>query len=55
MAVEEICHQHPGLTLAEVYSALAHYRDHSDEIQSDLEADRQAVEDFRKAHPESVR
>jgi uncharacterized protein (DUF433 family) len=55
LSPEEICHQHPGLTLAEVYSALAYFHDHRDEILADLEADRLAVEDFQKAHPDAVR
>lgn len=55
LSPEEICQQHPGLTLAEVYSALAYYHDHRDAILSDLEADRQAVEEFRRAYPDSVR
>jgi uncharacterized protein (DUF433 family) len=55
LSVEEICQQHPGLTLAEVYSALAYYHDHRDEILADLEADRRVVEDFRKSHPDSKR
>jgi uncharacterized protein (DUF433 family) len=54
LSPEEICHQHPGLTLAEVYSALAYFHDHRDEILADLEADRLAVEDFQKAHPDGV-
>lgn len=51
LSPEEICHQHPGLTLAEVYSALAYFHDYRDEILADLEADRLAVEDFQKTHP----
>jgi uncharacterized protein (DUF433 family) len=53
-SAEEICHQHGGLTLAEVYSALAYFHDHRDAILADLEADRRAVEAFEKAHPEYV-
>jgi uncharacterized protein (DUF433 family) len=55
LSAEEICQQHPGLTLAKVYSALAYFHDHRDEILADLETDRRAVEAFRKAHPNSVR
>ena len=39
LSPEEICHQHPGLTLAEVFAALAYYYDHRDEILADIEAD----------------
>ena len=55
LSVEEICQQHPGLTLAEVYSALAYFQDHRDEILADLEADRRAIEEFRKEHPDRAR
>ena len=55
LSVEDICQQHPCLTLAEVYSALAYYQDYRDEILADLEADRRTVEGFRKAHPDRVR
>ena len=55
LSPEEICHQHPGLTLAEIYSALAYLHDHRDVIIADLDADRRAVEDFREQHPNEVR
>jgi uncharacterized protein (DUF433 family) len=53
---EEICGiHHPGLTLAEVHSALAYYFDHRDQIVAEIEADREAAEKFKREHPESVR
>jgi uncharacterized protein (DUF433 family) len=55
MSPEEICHQHPVLTLAEVFAALAYYYDHRDEILADIEADRASVEQFRLQHPDSTR
>ena len=55
LSAEEICHQHPALTLAEVYSALAYFYDHRDEILADLEADERAVADFHQSHPAPVR
>jgi uncharacterized protein (DUF433 family) len=36
---DEIVAEHPGLTLAQVYSALAYYHDHRVEIDADLKAD----------------
>lgn len=36
---DEIVAEHPGLTLAGVYAALAYYHDHRDEIAADLKAD----------------
>ncbi len=38
---DEIIAEHPGLTLAEVYAALAYYHDHHQEIDADLQADEQ--------------
>ena len=55
LSPDEICDQHPGLTLAEVHSALAYYYDHRDEILADLDEDRRRVEEFRREHPEAVR
>jgi uncharacterized protein (DUF433 family) len=36
---DEIIAEHPGLTLADVYAALAYYDDHREEIDADIEAD----------------
>src|SRR4051795_10680087 len=52
---EEICHQHPGLTLAEVHAALTYYYDHRDEILAKIEADRSYADDFRRRYPDSTR
>jgi hypothetical protein len=35
--------RHPGLTLAQVYAALAFFYEHREEIISEIEADRAAV------------
>ncbi len=55
MSPEEICREHPGLTLAQVHAALAYYYDHQDEIRAEIEADRQEAEEFRRQHPEAAR
>ncbi|HEV2971197.1 MAG TPA: DUF433 domain-containing protein [Pirellulales bacterium] len=54
LSPEETCFAHPSLTLAEVHSALAYYFDHREEIQEEIRADREAVEKFKREHPESV-
>ena len=36
MSPEEIVLEYPGLTLADVHSALAYYHDHKEEIRADL-------------------
>jgi uncharacterized protein (DUF433 family) len=51
----EICREHPGVTLAQVHAALTYYHDHRVEIHAEIDADRQAVEDFRQQHPEWIR
>jgi uncharacterized protein (DUF433 family) len=55
LSPEEICQQHPGLTLAQVHTALAFFYDHRDEIISEIEADRAAVEVFKSRFPDQVR
>ena len=55
LAPEEICQQHPGLTLAEVYAALSYYYEHHGEIQAEIEADRAFADRFQHQDPESSR
>jgi uncharacterized protein (DUF433 family) len=51
LSPEEICREHPELTLGEVHAALGYYYDHRDEILAEIEFDRQAVVDFQTNHP----
>lgn len=46
-SAEELTYQHPHLTLGQVYSALAYYSDHRDEIDADLERRAALVEELR--------
>jgi uncharacterized protein (DUF433 family) len=46
---------YPSLTLAEVYSALAYYEDHHDEVELADKVEERSVEEFRRQHPELVR
>ena len=39
MSPEEIGASHPGLTLSDVYAALAYYYDHREQIDADIDAD----------------
>ena len=56
LAPEEIAASvYPSLTLAEVYSALAYYEDHRDEIDRAAEEEKRFVGEFRQQHPELVR
>lgn len=50
----QIVEEYPGITLADVYAALAYYHDHRDEIEADFEAHRRAAE-YGKTQPSKVR
>jgi len=50
MSVDEICADY-GLTLAEVYSALAYYFDYKTEIDQDIEADQAYFAAFKQNNP----
>ena len=47
----EIVAGHPGLTLADVYAALAYYYDHRDEIDAEIRAGEEAYERLRAQQP----
>ena len=51
---DEIQRQHPHLTLAQIYSALAYYHDHEDEMDRAIEEQLNAVQNFRAQQGESV-
>jgi uncharacterized protein (DUF433 family) len=46
---EELHFQHPYLTLGQIYSALAYYWDHMEEINQDIERRSQYAEQMRQA------
>ena len=50
-SVEEMCRQHPGLTPAEVHSAMAYYFDHQAEIDGEIDAEQRLIESSRAAAP----
>ena len=45
---EELYFQHPHLTLGQIYSALAYYWDHQDELDGDIEKRLAFVKQIRK-------
>lgn len=45
---EEVCRQHPHLTLAQVHSALAYYFDHKDRLDADIERRKNKAETLRR-------
>jgi uncharacterized protein (DUF433 family) len=46
---------YPGLTLAQVYSSLAYYEDHRNEIDQAMQQEAQFVEQFLNDHPQLAR
>lgn len=50
----EIVSQHPGITLADVYAALAYYHDHQDEIRKDIEARERFVAEMEREYPSNL-
>ncbi len=46
---------YPGLTLAQVYSALAYFEDHREEIDRLFQEESRFVEEFRRQNPHLVR
>ena len=51
MPPHEIVSFYPNINLADVYTALAYYSDHRDEIQHDIEEERRFVEEVRQSTP----
>jgi uncharacterized protein (DUF433 family) len=47
MSPDEIVDQFPGLTLADVYAALAYYFDHRTEIEEEFSSEEKLVEDLK--------
>jgi uncharacterized protein (DUF433 family) len=50
---EEMQRQHPHLSLAQIYSALAYYYDHQTEMDKAIEADLRSVQAIRATQGES--
>jgi uncharacterized protein (DUF433 family) len=45
---DELCRQHPHLSLSQVHSALAYYYDHKDELDRDIEERDRQVEEWKR-------
>ncbi|MFQ5710069.1 MAG: DUF433 domain-containing protein [bacterium] len=46
---EELQYQHPQLTLGQVYSALAYYADHQEELDKEIETQLQQIDQLRES------
>lgn len=52
-SAEELREQFPYLTFGQIYSALAYYWDHQDDMDVDIEGRVRKVDNIRKSMPES--
>jgi len=46
---EELQYQHPELTLGQVYSALAYYTDHQEELDEEIKAQLRQIDELRES------
>jgi uncharacterized protein (DUF433 family) len=52
-SAEELLMNHPGLTLGQIFSALAYYADHATEIDQAIEEDLRDADKFRRENEPS--
>src|SRR6202030_1268426 len=55
LSADEIVQQFPGITLADVYAALAYYFDHREEIQADFKHDEEVATSLLQLFPSKLR
>ena len=55
MSPDEIVHQHPAITLADVHAALAYYWDHRMEIERTIAEEHDLVEQLRGCYESPLR
>src|SRR5262245_42219464 len=51
LSPDEIVHDYPTISLADVYAALAYYWDHRDEIEHAIATEHDLAEEFRRLYP----
>jgi uncharacterized protein (DUF433 family) len=54
LSAEEIVHQYPSITLADVHAALAYFLDHRQEIEDEFRQDEEAARKLLSRHPSKV-
>jgi len=52
-SAEEMCRQHPFLTLAEIHAAMGYYFDHQGQIDAEIRAEWDQIESNRAQEPRS--
>ncbi len=55
LSPDEIVSKHPGLTLADVYAALAYYHDHREQISAQIRTDEAFADQLRARSPSPLR
>jgi uncharacterized protein (DUF433 family) len=55
MSVAEIAYQYPGISLADIYAALAYYFDNREEIQEEFKHDEEVAESLRHLFPSKLK
>jgi uncharacterized protein (DUF433 family) len=54
MSPQQIVADYPGITLADIYAALAYYYDHREEIEKDIAEGERLFEELKKSQPSIV-
>lgn len=54
LSADEIASRYLQLTLADVYAALAFYHDHREQIDAEMAAGQELVEEMRRLHPSKL-
>jgi uncharacterized protein (DUF433 family) len=54
LSADEIVSRYPHLTLADVYAALAFYHDHRTQIDAEMTAGQELVDEMRRLHPSKL-
>lgn len=54
LSADEIASQHPQVTLADIYAALAYYHDHREQIDQQMAQGQTLVEELKRQHPSKV-
>jgi uncharacterized protein (DUF433 family) len=54
MMPDQIADEFPSITLADIHAALAYYFDHREEIEADMQRDREIAEKYRAMFPSKL-
>ncbi len=54
LSADEIASKHPQASLAAIYAALTYYHDHRAEIEEQMQAGEEVVEELRRSYPSKL-